>query len=447
MSAPAAEIKIPQDIKEPKTAKDPIIAPPKLSHRVSKPRLTSHQSEGHLTVFANGHHKPCHRNNNAAHESGAPYKLPRSHTSQAVSTIARRSVDSLASVAASQPQNWFHPNIAQQAQEIATSAAAPVTASTATSAAASADQIPVYQDNKASSEAQSQRFSMSDASSSVPTSMLSDFGFPSASSIGTTTTETSMPAFSLPSSDINMSSGFWSNYDWTKLDTSTFDVQPALTNASSGTMSEVDELPANDDMTNFDNPYAMNMQGLVSTSDLTADLTNTNNTFDIDFNAASDQSNRWSIPTYSDQDTNGIEMKQTTDQSMDINQFSAFDFQQANGSGLSSSVQSQSPAQTNYGWDQSIYDFAMAGNGNINEQMAFSMAGSTGPSLSPTAAPSPKFTSDGADFNNQNFDFDNSAKAVDWSDSMLIPASQDFLSTYQYDQNFSGDFSNAWGSS
>ncbi|KEQ60235.1 uncharacterized protein M437DRAFT_55084, partial [Aureobasidium melanogenum CBS 110374] len=70
---------------------------PKKSLSQRKPRLTSHQSEGHLTVFANGHHKPCHRNNNAAHESGAPYKLPRSHTTQPISakSNARRSVDSL----------------------------------------------------------------------------------------------------------------------------------------------------------------------------------------------------------------------------------------------------------------------------------------------------------------------------------------------------------------
>ncbi|KAF2276691.1 uncharacterized protein EI97DRAFT_490101 [Westerdykella ornata] len=46
----------------------------------AKPRLTSAHSENTLTVFANGHHKPCHRNNNTAHESGAPYKLNRPHT-------------------------------------------------------------------------------------------------------------------------------------------------------------------------------------------------------------------------------------------------------------------------------------------------------------------------------------------------------------------------------
>lgn len=46
----------------------------------AKPKLTSTQSESTLTVFANGHHKPCHRNNNSAHVSGAPYKIPRPHS-------------------------------------------------------------------------------------------------------------------------------------------------------------------------------------------------------------------------------------------------------------------------------------------------------------------------------------------------------------------------------
>ncbi|EOA91811.1 uncharacterized protein SETTUDRAFT_178215 [Exserohilum turcica Et28A] len=46
----------------------------------AKPKLTGTHSESHLTVFANGHHKPCHRNNNSAHISGMPYKIPRPHT-------------------------------------------------------------------------------------------------------------------------------------------------------------------------------------------------------------------------------------------------------------------------------------------------------------------------------------------------------------------------------
>lgn len=46
----------------------------------AKPKLSTAHSDSHLTVFANGHHKPCHRNNNSAHVSGVPYKIPRPHT-------------------------------------------------------------------------------------------------------------------------------------------------------------------------------------------------------------------------------------------------------------------------------------------------------------------------------------------------------------------------------
>lgn len=48
----------------------------------AKPKLMTAQSENSLMVFKNGHHAPCHRNNNAAHVSGAPYnyKNNRPHT-------------------------------------------------------------------------------------------------------------------------------------------------------------------------------------------------------------------------------------------------------------------------------------------------------------------------------------------------------------------------------
>jgi hypothetical protein len=46
----------------------------------ARPKVTATHSESNLTVFANGHHRPCHRNNNTAHVSGAPYKIPRPHT-------------------------------------------------------------------------------------------------------------------------------------------------------------------------------------------------------------------------------------------------------------------------------------------------------------------------------------------------------------------------------
>jgi hypothetical protein len=60
-----------------------------------KPKLASAHSEGTLTVFTNGHHKPVHRNNNAAHEHGLPYKIPRPHSIHGHSVHGHKSVDSL----------------------------------------------------------------------------------------------------------------------------------------------------------------------------------------------------------------------------------------------------------------------------------------------------------------------------------------------------------------
>jgi hypothetical protein len=60
-----------------------------------KPRLITTHSENALTVFANGHHKPVHRNNHMAQKCGVPYKIPRPHTVHGHHELARRSVDSL----------------------------------------------------------------------------------------------------------------------------------------------------------------------------------------------------------------------------------------------------------------------------------------------------------------------------------------------------------------
>ncbi|KAI5199617.1 hypothetical protein E4T39_06138 [Aureobasidium subglaciale] len=421
-------------------AKEPSTVPTKsLSQR--KPRLTSHQSEGHLTVFANGHHKPCHRNNNAAHESGAPYKLPRSHTTQPTVTKsnARRSVDSLAAVASTQPHSWFQPNMSVQPSTTNSGQSSPVSAITMQAEA-------MQQDVKSTSDIQSQ-YSLANVSSSVPTSMFADFGFPSTSSVGTTTTEASMPSFSLPSSDLGMNTDFWNNFDWSKVDTTSFDVQPALTNTSSGTLSEVDEVPATEETNSFDNnPYSMNMQGLVGTN-----ANNSTTNFDLDFSVATGQSNRWSMPAYSNPSTSNIDLaamtadtlsssKQSPEQSMSLGQFSGFD--------MSSSVQSQSPAQSNFQWDPTLIDYAMGNNTDNSASIAYSVTGSSGPSMAPTAAPSPKFSVDNSNVNDQFFDYDSSSKLVNWNDSIMVPASQDFLNTYNYDQNFStNDFSGqSWSS-
>lgn len=423
------EAKEPIKVEPPKkeTCKKSTVPTKSLSQR--KPRLTSHQSEGHLTVFANGHHKPCHRNNNAAHESGVPYKLPRPHTTQPLSTKtnARRSIDSLASVAASQPQNWLQLTMPAQVSNSDSGQASPASA------------IAMQQDSTQPADSASQ-YPISNVSSSVPTSMFADFGFPSTSSIGTSTTDTSVPSFPLPSSDLNMNSDFWNNFDWSKVDTTSFDAQPALSNTSSGTLSEVDEIPATEDTTTFDNmPYSMDMQGISASNSTT--------NFDLDFSAASDQSNRWSMPIYADQNTSGVDLASMTADSFTKSKQSPEQAMSFSGFDMASSVQSQSPAQSAFQWDQAVVDYAMANTDN-NNAMAYSVPASSGPSMAPTAAPSPKFGGDDATVNDQFFDFDNGSKLVNWSDSIMVPAGQDFLNTYNYDQNFStSDFnSQGWSS-
>lgn len=63
------------------------------------PRLVTAQSETALMVFANGHHKPAHKFNDAAHKSGLPYTIPIPHSVPGKSGTSRemghRSTDSL----------------------------------------------------------------------------------------------------------------------------------------------------------------------------------------------------------------------------------------------------------------------------------------------------------------------------------------------------------------
>ena len=61
-----------------------------------RPRALTTQSEGGVTVFSNGHHKPVHKNN-MAHKSGLPYVVPRANSihGSPPSGLANRSVDNL----------------------------------------------------------------------------------------------------------------------------------------------------------------------------------------------------------------------------------------------------------------------------------------------------------------------------------------------------------------
>lgn len=65
------------------------------STRSKKPPLSATHSDGSLTVFANGHHKPVHKLNHAAHECGLPYKIPRPHSIHGHSALAQKSMDHL----------------------------------------------------------------------------------------------------------------------------------------------------------------------------------------------------------------------------------------------------------------------------------------------------------------------------------------------------------------
>jgi len=67
------------------------------SNGARRPRALTAQSEGGLTVFSNGHHKPVHKHNNMAHKCGLPYVVPRAHSihGPSPSGLANRSVDNL----------------------------------------------------------------------------------------------------------------------------------------------------------------------------------------------------------------------------------------------------------------------------------------------------------------------------------------------------------------
>ena len=62
-----------------------------------KPHLATTQSDSHLTVFVNGHHKPAYKHNDAAHTHGMPYNLQRPHSIPGHSHLAHKSMDNIPS--------------------------------------------------------------------------------------------------------------------------------------------------------------------------------------------------------------------------------------------------------------------------------------------------------------------------------------------------------------
>lgn len=246
-----------------------------------KPRLETTKSEGSITKFENGHHKPVHRRNHLAHESGMPYKvpLPRAHTDENVKAKARRSADSLGlsknksfdpSALASGQNDSFNGGRRLSKSEQPSpkfNATDSIFASFGTPRLSpvdigSFDRLPAQQHSALESQDQTNLLPLD------PLSGIADQAFD--------------PWSSLPSGDASLMPT--DNY-FDAWPTGTDNVglsQPALTAASSGTQSEIDEIGGVDDMYSFGMPSIQ--EDMSSTNFLGAS------------GAGSPQSNRRSLP-------------------------------------------------------------------------------------------------------------------------------------------------------
>lgn len=274
--------------KEPSDYED---LPRPVSQARGKPRLESTKSDGHITVFQNGHHKPVHRKNHAAHECGMPYKIPRSNTAQGISSGARRSVDSLAldsSNTCSGPKLALKTNgsliterrLSKSEQGSPQLKALDALSSYPAFGVPSGDIDSFAQQPNCQSVGQDFDFSGSDAVWD-PMSGMEDATFD--------------PWSAMPS---NESINLPNNNPFTAWPTTAEGsnmAQPALTAASSGTQSEIDELPHFEDF-NVEQqamgPSALPVSGL---PDIQED-NNFVNSADTDFMLDNFQSNRRSLP-------------------------------------------------------------------------------------------------------------------------------------------------------
>jgi hypothetical protein len=207
-----------------------------------KPKLTSAQSEGSLTIFSNGHHKPTHKHNHLAHNC-APYKIPKPHTIHGSSDIARRSVDSLPAtnvVEGGLSASPISDSIISAQQEVRL----------IKSEHTSPEMRPTSNFDQQNGQLQPLDLSFSDFGASQLDSCATSYDYWSP--------DTDVPIYS---AGLAMPSTDWSALDL-PLDGNAFDpasvrppygfdynslVQPALTNSSSGEPSEVDDfVPVND---------------------------------------------------------------------------------------------------------------------------------------------------------------------------------------------------------
>lgn len=210
-----------------------------------KPRLEKTTSEGAITVFSNGHHKPVHRKNHAAHENGMPYKLPmaRLHTDHGVGSAARRSVDSLA----------LDSHMPQQPSSFNPQTSAPF--NTGRRKSKSEQPSPKLQATPRSEltdpklkPIDSSTLAQTQTNQSTQSSTSDTFNFPAFDPMSGVMDNSYDPWSAYPSADSlslpnNNPFGVWP----TQNDVANIG-QPALTAASSGTQSEIDEVPSMDDV-------------------------------------------------------------------------------------------------------------------------------------------------------------------------------------------------------
>lgn len=242
---------------------------------VQKPRLETTRSDGSITVFANGHHKPVHKRNHAAHECGMPYKMPmpRHHSEQHTATQARRSVDSLA---LDSNMSW---NPTAQTKPPVLPFGCPerrMSKSEQPSPRQNASETCMggLTDAKLSSVDFStlgpvQTNQSMESIVSEPTSMFPAFDPMSGLADGSYDPWSAYPSADSSSMPNNNPFGVWA----TNSDTSNV-AQPALTAASSGTQSEIDEIPNVDDMYGFSMPSIQEDTGAFSVEGASSDNTN-----------------------------------------------------------------------------------------------------------------------------------------------------------------------------
>lgn len=270
---------------------------------VPKPRLETAKSDGSITVFKNGHHKPVHHKNHAAHECGMPYKmpLPRAHTEHNVSQAARRSVDSLplqsaslADVPSSRPVNGLlltnAPRRLSKSEQ-----PSPKFTSTGTCSGGLSDNTLSMIDFGTLGPTQTNQSVESSTNDCMafpafePMSGMADSSF-DPWSIGTSAD---------PMPNNNPFAAWASQFDVSNV------AQPALTAASSGTQSEIDEIPTVDDLYGFPMPSIQEDIGTLPMDTVMSETNNANrrslppNFFgNADF-TMSQAANEWQTPVSS----------------------------------------------------------------------------------------------------------------------------------------------------